>query len=89
MAEENQVMTKKPKKVEAGKRLAEYNRRKREVQKSEELKSEVLTSSMCYGIIAVGVIGSLGYYLYQTKVNSIVPNQPKQPSPNSNKFELK
>ena len=65
MAEENQVTTKDPKKVEAGKRLAEYNRRKREelkVQKSEELKSqksEVLTSCMCYSILAVGVIGGL------------------------------
>ena len=51
MAEENQVTTKDPKKVEASRRLAEYNRRKREELK--EQKSEVetkLTSSMCYGI---------------------------------------
>ena len=67
LAEENQVTTKNPSKVEAGKRLAEYNHRKREEQKSEELKSqksEVLTWSMCYSILAVGVIGGLGYYLY-------------------------
>ena len=84
MAEENQVMTKDPKKVEAGKRLAEYNHRKRETQNSEELKlqkSEVLTSSMCYSMLAVVVIGGLGYYVYQAKkgeantVNNIVPSQ--------------
>ena len=69
-------MTKDPKKVEACKRLAEYNRRKR-----EELK---------------GVIGSLGYYLYQAKVNAVVtspPQQlPKQPSPEkppkASKFQM-
>ena len=42
MAEENQVTTKDPKKVEAGKRLAEYNRRKREELKVQKQKSEVL-----------------------------------------------
>ena len=68
MAEENQVTTKEPKKVEEGKRLAEYNHRKREELKVQ--KSEVLTSSQYYGIgavLAVGVIGGLGYYLYQAK----------------------
>ena len=52
MAEENQVTTKDPKKVEAGKRLAEYNHRKREelkVQKGKQIES-MLTSSQCYGI---------------------------------------
>ena len=92
-AEENQVMTKDPRKVEAGKRLAAYNRKKREelkVQKSELQKSEVLTSSMCYGILAVGVIGGLGYYVYQAKVNNDVPPLPQQPSPQqqANKFEM-
>ena len=78
LAEENQVTTKNPRKVEAGKRLTEYNHRKREelkTHKIEELKSqnsEVLTSSMCYGILAVGVIGGLGYYHYQAKVNNVV-----------------
>ena len=100
MAEENQVMTKDPKKVEASKRLAEYNRRKREELKAQ--KSEVkpmLDSSMCHGIgavLAVGVIGGLVYYVYQAKVNAIVtspPQQlPKQPSPQqppkASKFEM-
>ena len=58
-------MAKDPKKVEAGKRLAEYNRRKREelkVQKSESKQVQpMLTSNQCYGIgavLAVGVIGA-------------------------------
>ena len=49
--EENQVTTKDPKKVEVGKRLAEYNRKKREelkVQKSQV--KPMLDSSQCYGI---------------------------------------
>ena len=68
--EKIQVTTKNPKKVEAGKKLAEYNRKKKEelkAEKSEEQKSEV---SQYYGIgdvIAVGVIGGLGYYMYQSK----------------------
>ena len=99
MAEENQiqqVMTKDTKKVEAGKRLAEYNHRKREELKAQ--KSEVkpmLDSSTCYGIgavLAVGVIGGLGYYVCQAKkgeVNNIVPSQqPSHPRPQTNKFEM-
>ena len=39
MAEENQVTTKDPKKVEAGKRLAEYNHRKGEELKCRKVKS--------------------------------------------------
>ena len=100
MAEENQIQqvtTKDPKKVEAGKRLADYNRRKREELKAQ--KSEVepkLTLSTCYGIgavLAVGVIGGLGYYLYQAKkgeANSVVPYQQPSPQqhPKANKFEM-
>ena len=64
MAEENQIQqvtTKDPKGVEAGKRLAEYNRKKREELKAQ--KSEVLTSSQCYGIGAVLAVG-LGLILH-------------------------
>ena len=95
MAEQNQVMTKDPKKVEAGKRLAEYNHRKREELKAQNSESkQVLTSSQCYSIgavLALGVIGGLGYYIYQAKkgevnaVNNVVPSQ--QP-PKANKFEM-
>ena len=88
---EQQVTTKDPKKVEAGKRLAEYNRKKREELKVQ--KSEVLTASQCYGIgavLAVGVIGGLGYYVYQAKVSAVAPQQlPKQPLPQQpHKFEM-
>ena len=89
-----EVTTKDPKKIEAGRRLAEYNRRKREelkVQKSKQVEP-MLDSSMCYGIravLAVGVICSLGYYVYQAKVNNVVPpQQPSHPRPHANKFEM-
>ena len=96
MAEENQVQqvtTKDPKKVEAGKRLAEYNRKRR-----EELKAQKSEVSQYYGIgavLAVGVIGGLGYYIYLSKkdVNVVTSQQPhpQQPShsrPQVNKFEM-
>ena len=97
LAEENQVTTKNPKKAEVDKRLAEYNGRKREELKAQ--KREVLTSSMCYGIgaiLAVGVIGGHGYYLYQAKKGEVLPQQPSHPQqnnppkqpPKANKFEM-
>ena len=79
MAKENQVMkepqgepqqvtTKNPKKVEASKRLAESNCKKREVKKREEqAKLEASGVNQYYGIkavIALGVIGGLGYHIY-------------------------
>ena len=99
MAEENQIQqvtTKDPKKVESGKRLAEYNHRKREeleVQKSEVKPMLISSTSDGIGaVLAVGVIGGLGYYLYQAKkgeVNNIVPpQQPSHPHPQTNKFEM-
>ena len=79
MAEENQVMkepqqepkepqqvtTKDPKKVEVGKRLAAIDHKKREAKKKEEAQNGRM--NQCYSIgavIAVGVIGGLGYYTY-------------------------
>ena len=65
--EPQQVTTKNPKKVEAGKRLAEYNRKKREAKK-REAKSEGVNQYYDIGaVIAVGVIGGLGYYIYRVK----------------------
>ena len=69
------VTTKNPKKVEAGKRLAESNHKKREAKKKEEQsKSEKSGNwrpvNQYYGIgvvIALVVIGGLGYYIYQTE----------------------
>ena len=81
MAEENQqqvqqVTTKNLKKVEAGKRLAAHNCRIREAKKT---KSEAASRVNQYyhtgfshvfgtgAVIAVGVIGCLGYYICLTK----------------------
>ena len=108
MAEENQVMKepqqepqqvtmKGPKKVEVGKRLAANNRKKREVKKIDEKVQSESRVNQYYGIgavIAVGVIGGLGYYIYQAKkgASSVeVPNNPpNQPSPlpQTNEFEM-
>ena len=101
MKEPQQVTTKNPKKVEAGKRLAAHNCRKREEKKREE-GSAASGVNQYYGIgavIDVGVIGGLGYYTYRTKkgqasgeVNT-VPNRgrrpltPQSPPPQANKFE--
>ena len=62
------VTTKNPKKVEAGKRLAESNCKKREAKK--QVKLEASGVNQYYGIgavLALGVIGGLGYYIYRTK----------------------
>ena len=113
MVEENQVMkepqqvmkepqwvtTKDPKKVEAGKRLAAINRKKREAKKREdEVQLEKTTSrvNQYYGIgavIALGVIGGLGYYIYWSKKGGWGEEQPssnlQQIDPlKTNKFEM-
>ena len=86
--------TKNPKKVEAGKRLAESNRKKREAKKREEqAKLEASRVNQCYGIgavIALGVIGGLGYYIYRSEKGE-QPEQNKphpQTQPKTNKFEM-
>ena len=93
MKEPQRVTTKNPKKVEAGKRLAESNRKKREAKK--QLKLEKSRVNQYYGIgavLAMGVIGGLGYYIYQTKkVEQPKQNKPKphpQMQPQTNKFEM-
>ena len=71
MKEPQRVTTKNPKKVEAGKRLAESDCKKREAKKREEqVKLEASRVNKYHGIgavIALGVIGGLGYYIYRTK----------------------
>ena len=52
-----QVTTKDPKKVEVGKRLAEYNRRKREELKEQKSEVEPKLTSSQYGIGAVLAVG--------------------------------
>ena len=104
MAEGNQVMkepqqvTKNPKKVEAGKRLAAINHKKREAKKREEqVQLERTTSGInqYYGIgavIALRVIGSLGYYIYWSKKGGQGEEQPSNLQRNdplkTNKFEM-
>ena len=94
--EPQRVTTKNPKKVEAGKRLAESNCKKREAKKKEE-QSKLKKSGVnqYYGIgavLALGVIGGLGYYIYRTKkVVQPQQNNPKphtQTQPQTNKFEM-
>ena len=78
--EPQRVATKNPKKVEAGKRLAESNRKKREAKKREQAKLEASGVNQYYGIravIALGVIGGLGYYIYRSKK----VEQPQQNNP--------
>ena len=77
MKEPQRVTTKDPKKVEAGKRLAAINCKKREAKKSKEQAQLEKTTSRVnqyYGIgavIAVGVIGGLGYYIYRSKTGPV------------------
>ena len=89
------VTTKNPKKVEAGKRLAESNHKKGEAKKREQAKLEASGVNQYYGIgvvLALGVTGGLGYYIFRTKKGE----QPKQNNPKpqpqaqlqTNKFEM-
>ena len=94
MKELQRVTTKNPKKVEAGKRLAESNCKKREAKKREErVKLEASGVNQYYGtgaVLALGVIGGLGYYIYRTKKVE-QQNNPKphpQVQPQTNKFEM-
>ena len=81
---------KDPKKVEVGRRLAAHNRKKREAQKKSEGPSGVTQYHGIGAVLAVGVIGGLGYYIYRTKQPSHTQpnNLPKQLSPQTNKFEM-
>ena len=101
--EPQQVTTKDPKKVEAGKRLAAINHKKREAKKREEqVQLKKIRVNQYYGmeslcdsgptgpigaVIALGVIGGLGYYIYLTKKGEVPNNPPKKP-PQSNKFDM-
>ena len=83
--EPQRVTTKNPKKVEAGKRLAEHNRKKIEAKKKEEqAQLERIGVNQYYGIravIALGVIGGLGYYIYQSRKGEVPNRDPWPPAP--------
>ena len=89
--EPQRVTTKNPKKVEAGKRLAESNRKKREAKKQAKLEASGVNQYYGIGaVIALGVIGGLGYYIYRAKKGE-QQNNPKpqaQTQPQINKFEM-
>ena len=78
-AQVQRVTTKNPKKVEAGKRLAESNRKKREAKKQAKLEASRVNQYYGIGaVIALGVIGGLGFYIYRTKkVEQPQQNNPK------------
>ena len=82
-AQVQQVTIKNLKKVEAGKRLAESNCKKREVKKQAKLEASGT-------VIALGVIDGLGYYIHQSKKGEQPQrNNPKpHPQPQTNKFEM-
>ena len=70
--EPQRVTTKDPKKVDAGKRLAAINHKKREVKKREEAQNGRINQYYGIGaVIAVGVIGGLGYYIYRPKKGQV------------------
>ena len=74
--------TKDPKKVEVGKRLAAINHKKREEAQNGGMNQYYGIGFSCtFGagaVIAVGVIGGLDYYIYQTKK---APQPPGRASP--------
>ena len=80
--EPQQVTIKNPKKVEAGKHLAVHNHRQRDlkVQKTTDCEAGLCQwgeLNQYYGIgvvLAVGVIGGLGYYIYQSKKEEASPS---------------
>ena len=91
MKEPQQVTTKNPKKVEAGKRLAETNCKRREAKKQAKLEASRVNQYYGIGaVIALGVIGGLGYYIYQSKKGEQPQrNNPKpHPQTQTNKFEM-
>ena len=98
--EPQRVTTKNSKKVEAGKRLAAHNCRRREEQRKEQAKLEKTASGVNQyyeigAVTALGVIGDLGYHIYRTKKGE-QPSNPQQNNPKphpqvqaqTNKFEM-
>ena len=89
--EPQRVTTKNPKKVEAGKRLAESNHKKREAKKQAKLEASGVNQYYGIGaVIALGVIGGLGYFIYRTKKVEQQNNPHVQPQmqAQTNKFEM-
>ena len=65
MKEPQRVARKNLKKVEAGKKLAESNCKKREAKKQAKLEASGVNQYYGIGaVLALAVIGGLGYYIY-------------------------
>ena len=80
---------KQPKESKAGKRLAESNHKKKEVKKQAKLEASGVNQYYGIGaVLALGVIGGLGYYIYQTKKGEQRNNPKPHPQPQTNKFEM-
>ena len=73
--EPQQVTMKDPKKVEASRRLAAHNHKKRELKAQSKVQSGGVNQYYEIGaVIAVRVIGGLGYYIYQTNKGASTAN---------------
>ena len=68
-------------------------------KREEQVQFEKIGVNQYYGIgavIAVGVIGGLGYYIYRTKKGPAIrevkdvsmPHNPPKQSPQTNKFDM-
>ena len=92
------VTTKNLKKVEVGKRLAAHNGRRRDEQRKEQVKLEKTACGVNQyyrigAVIALGVIGGLGCYIYQSKKEGRGEQQPssipqQNDPPQTNKCEM-
>ena len=88
-AQVQRVTTKNPKKVEAGKKLAESKRKKREAKKQEKLEASGVNQYYGIGaVLALRVIGGLGYYIYQSNKGEQAEQNKPHPQPQTNKSEM-
>ena len=86
-----QVTTKNPKRVEAGKRLVEFNKKKRE--QLNQQKTDIMSYKnigVCVGLSAIVV--AIVYYNYRNRKTTTTnqqQDQQQQPSKiNNNKFDM-
>ena len=87
--EPQRVTTKNPKKVEAGKKLAESNCKKREAKKQAKLEANGVNQYYGIGaVLALGIIGGLGYYIYRSKKGEQPEQNKPHPQLQTNKFEM-
>ena len=67
--------------------MAESNRKKREAKKQAKLEASGVNQYYGIGaVIALGVIGSLGYYIYRTKKGEQPQQNNPKPQPQAHKI---